>query len=193
MALFSSAVAYFRAPPDGKAAGAAIVDIKTREVQTTNEKTAPPGSTDSKALTTVKETSSSKETFEKAPPTKAAPGGAVPGDLPALAIGLILLGAVLSQRTLLEEEPGQVSTMRVALFAMVSLFAVLTMKAGWGAASVTDLKIDPWWTTLLTAAIAGKAAQRGLERTNEPAATPPTRSPSPPPPPPPPSEPASNG
>jgi hypothetical protein len=55
--------------------------------------------------------------------------------------------------------------MRVAVLLVVSVFALLTLKAGWDAPGLDALKIDPTWAWILAAALGGKAFQSFAEAT----------------------------
>jgi hypothetical protein len=106
---------------------------------------------------TTKDTSTSKDTAERSPSRRA---GQVPGDFPALCMLLVVLGVgVRFPQVFADPAAGGLSSMRIILFGMVSLFAVLTVKAGWGAAAIADIRIDPWWAALLSATVASKAVQ----------------------------------
>jgi hypothetical protein len=91
------------------------------------------------------------------------------GALPACALVLTLLGfaarfpAVLQDGTTNATGEGNVSAMRVAVLMIVSVFSLVTVKAGWSAETLTDLKIDPSWGWVLAAALGGKAAQSFAE------------------------------
>jgi hypothetical protein len=91
------------------------------------------------------------------------------GALPACALLLTLLGfaarfpAVLQDGTTNATGEGNVSAMRVAVLMIVSVFTLVTVKAGWSVETLTDLKIDPSWAWVLAAALGGKAAQSFAE------------------------------
>lgn len=81
-----------------------------------------------------------------------------PGDRLAIALVLVLVALPLLYPTMLREN-GAVSTMRAIVYLIVGLFSVLTIRAGWSATTLVDLKIDPWWAAIVSAAIGGKAVQ----------------------------------
>jgi hypothetical protein len=53
--------------------------------------------------------------------------------------------------------------MRVAVLKVISLFVVLTIKAGWAAKSLADLQLQQTWVWVLAAALGGKAFQSFAE------------------------------
>jgi multisubunit Na+/H+ antiporter MnhB subunit len=109
-----------------------------------------------------------------------APGAA--GNRMAIALVLLLVALPLLYPTMLREGRA-VSTMRAIVYLVVGLFAVLTIRVGWGASTIADIKIDPWWATIISAAIGGKAVQSlgeanvpaGAERPTTPPPLPPRR------------------
>ena len=90
------------------------------------------------------------------------------GALPACALLLILFGFALLFPTLLQDGTSaasgaaNVSTMRLAVLMIVSVFTLVVVKAGWGS-TLADLKIDSSWAWVLAAAFGGKAAQSFAE------------------------------
>ena len=91
------------------------------------------------------------------------------GALAACALILILFGSAFVFPTLLQDgtvsEAGapNVSTMRIAVLMIVSVFALVVVKAGWATPTLADLKIDSSWAWVLAAAFGGKAAQSFAE------------------------------
>jgi hypothetical protein len=90
------------------------------------------------------------------------------GGLAASGLFLVILGFVFLFPTMLTDDTGATSTMRVAVFMVVSLFVVLTTKAGWAATSLADLKLQDSWVWVLGAALGGKAFQSFAENTTGP-------------------------
>jgi hypothetical protein len=84
--------------------------------------------------------------------------GVPPGDRLAGGMLLFLAAAPLLSPTMLSDN-GETSTMRVVVYLVVGIFSVATLRLAWGATSLAELKIDPWWTAIVTAAIGGKAVQ----------------------------------
>jgi hypothetical protein len=74
-------------------------------------------------------------------------------------LALVLLGAPLIAPSMLRAEKDQTSAMRVVVYIIVSVFSVLTFRLGWKATTLAELKIDPWWTGVVAAALGSKAAQ----------------------------------
>ena len=87
------------------------------------------------------------------------------GGLAAGGLFLVILGLIFFFPTMLEDDTHATSTMRVAVLLVVSLFAVLTVKAGWGAEGLADLKLQQEWAWVLAAALGGKAFQSFAENT----------------------------
>jgi hypothetical protein len=90
-----------------------------------------------------------------------------PGRRAAIGLVFLMIALPVLYPTMLREGR-TVSTMRVIVFLVVGLFAVLTIQAGWGVSKISDIKIDPWWATIVSAAIGGKAVQ-SLGEANAPA------------------------
>ena len=86
-----------------------------------------------------------------------------PGAAAAVSMFLVMLGLVFTFPSMLTDDTGLTSTMRVAVFMIVSLFVVLTIKAGWGATSLEELVLPSSWSWVLAAALGGKAAQSFAE------------------------------
>ena len=90
---------------------------------------------------------------------------AEPGTAAAVSMFLVIMGLVFYFPTLLSDDSGATSTMRVAVLMVISLFVVLTLKVGWDADSLQSLALDPSWTWVLAAALGGKAFQAFAENT----------------------------
>jgi hypothetical protein len=90
-------------------------------------------------------------------------GFVVPGDLPAVSMFLLLIGLVFWFPDLVKDGGGGNSSMRVAVLMVVSLFTILTLKAGWTVASIAELKIDSSWAWVLGVAFGAKMAQSFAE------------------------------
>lgn len=91
-------------------------------------------------------------------------GYLVPGDLPAVAMFLFLIGLVFYFPDLLKEDTaGAGSSMRVAVLMVVSVFVLLTLKAGWAVSNLEELKIDQSWAWLIGVTLGAKTAQSFAE------------------------------
>jgi hypothetical protein len=90
-------------------------------------------------------------------------GFLVPGDLPAVAMFLLLVGLVFYFPDLLQDGSGGGSSMRVAVLMVVSVFVILTLKAGWTVTNLEELKIDPSWAWVLGVAFGAKMGQSFAE------------------------------
>lgn len=109
------------------------------------------------------------------------------GGIPAISLFFIIIGLVFYSPTLLMDDTGATSTMRVSMLFIISTFVLLTVKAGWGSNSLKDLVIDQSWILVLSAGLGGKVLQSYTE--NIPPNTPPHPNPPPPVIPPPPIKP----
>jgi hypothetical protein len=90
-------------------------------------------------------------------------GPANAGGVAATGLFLVILGMVFWFPTLLSDDTGATSTMRVAVLMVVALFVVLTTKAGWNAPDLEHLKLPETWVWVLAAAFGGKAFQSFAE------------------------------
>jgi hypothetical protein len=87
------------------------------------------------------------------------------GGVAAAALFTVIIGVAVRYPTLLQDgstSPSgapNVSSMRVAVLIIVSVFGVLTLKAGWSATSIEALKINDTWVYLLGVALGAKALQ----------------------------------
>ncbi|MEQ1588060.1 MAG: hypothetical protein ABL895_19420 [Cyclobacteriaceae bacterium] len=82
------------------------------------------------------------------------------GALPAASFFIILVGMVFHFPTLLQEAKGEVSTMRVIVFAVVMVFAVVHLKIGWNAGTFKDFQIDNTWVYIIGLAFGSKVFQK---------------------------------
>ena len=100
-------------------------------------------------------------------------GRGASGAIVAACVFAVIVGLVLCYPTLLQDgtvtDAGApaVSTMRAAVLLVVSVFALLTLKAGWSASAIAALKLDPSWAWVLAAALGGKAFQSFAEATGK--------------------------
>lgn len=91
-------------------------------------------------------------------------GSIAPGEVPAVSMFLFLIGLVFYFPDLLKEEKeGAGSSMRVAILMVVSVFVILTLKAGWTVTNLEELKIDPSWAWVLGVAFGAKMGQSFAE------------------------------
>jgi hypothetical protein len=108
-------------------------------------------------------------------------------DLRGLGLLLVLIAGPLLYPSMLREGSESVSAMRVVVYIVVGIFAVVTFRAAWMVTTLADLEIDPWWTAIVSAAITGKAVQSFSEPAGgakgKPAGRPSTPAPLPPRPP----------
>jgi hypothetical protein len=85
------------------------------------------------------------------------------GGIAAAGLFIVILGLAFNFPTLLQDDTGATSTMRVVVLMVVSLFVVLTTKAGWSATGVSALDLPANWVWVLAAALGGKAFQSFAE------------------------------
>lgn len=82
----------------------------------------------------------------------------------ALGFLLILLALICFRPDLLRGPNNyDFSTMRLAVLMIVLLFGMLTLKSGWNAKSLAELKLDESWIYLIGFAFGGKALQSFAE------------------------------
>jgi hypothetical protein len=82
------------------------------------------------------------------------------GAVPAASIVLILLGMCFYFPSMLEDNTGGISTMRIVVLAVIMVFTLVYVKLGWNAGSFEDFTIDERWVYILGLAFGAKAAQR---------------------------------
>jgi hypothetical protein len=75
---------------------------------------------------------------------------------------IILVGLVVFYPQILQSENKEVSSMRVAILAIVTTFCVLAMKEGWRTGEVPEL--DWYWAIVLSAALGAKSFQSFVEK-----------------------------
>ena len=90
-------------------------------------------------------------------------GFLVPGDLPAVAMIFLFIGLVFYFPDLLKDPSNGGSSMRVAVLMVVSLFVILTLKAGWTVTNLEELKIDQSWAWLIGVTLGAKMGQSFAE------------------------------
>lgn len=89
----------------------------------------------------------------------AAFGAQVGGAVPGCCLVMIMVGLALARPELLQDDTAQMSTMRVAVLGLVTLFMLVTTKAAWTAGDLAHLTLDRSWAWLLAAALGGKVLQ----------------------------------
>ena len=95
-------------------------------------------------------------------------GGAIAAGLFLVIVGLVIrFPTLLSDGGTTDSGAPSMSTMRVAVLLVVSVFAILTVKAGWAATGLDSLRIDPSWAWVLGAVLGGKAVQSFAEWTGK--------------------------
>jgi hypothetical protein len=78
-----------------------------------------------------------------------------------------MIGMCFYFPSLLEESKGEVSTMRVVVFAVVMVFVFIYVKIGWNAGLFEEFKIDSTWVYILGLAFGSKAIQKFAEEEEE--------------------------
>ena len=89
------------------------------------------------------------------------------GAMPACSFLCIMIGFAFCFPTLLEEEKGQLSTMRIIVFAVVMVFCTIYIKLAWSTATFQTLKIDQSWIYILGLAFGSKVFQKFGENAAE--------------------------
>lgn len=86
------------------------------------------------------------------------------GALPAASFLSILLGIAFAFPSLLQDTSGGLSTMRIAVFAIILLFCTIYLKIGWSVSKFEEFTIDQRWIYILGLAFGSKAFQRFGEK-----------------------------
>ena len=90
------------------------------------------------------------------------------GAIPAVSFLFVMVGMCFYFPTLLQESKGEISTMRVVVFAVVMVFCFIYVKLGWNAGSFEDFKIDSTWIYILGLAFGSKVFQKFAEEEDKP-------------------------
>jgi len=85
------------------------------------------------------------------------------GALPALSFLILLIGIAFSFPSLLEDDSGGLSTMRIIVFAVVLVFCTIYIKLGFLMDSFEQFSIDQAWVYILGLAFGAKAVQKYTE------------------------------
>jgi hypothetical protein len=89
------------------------------------------------------------------------------GALPAVSFLILLIGFSFSFPTLLMDEKGGLSTMRIVVFAVVLVFCTIYIKLGFIMDSFEQFTIDKEWVFILGLAFGAKAIQKYTEQEEE--------------------------
>lgn len=82
------------------------------------------------------------------------------GTFVAIGFFFIMMGiALLFPGMLRSDSKGGLSTMRIAVFMVVSVFVFLCIKIGWSCQSFSNFKLDSTWGYIIAAALGSKAVQ----------------------------------
>lgn len=87
--------------------------------------------------------------------------------LPALSFLLTMLGISFCFPTLLEESKGQLSTMRIVVFAVTMVFCTIYIRLAWNLGAFEEMTIDEKWVYILGLAFGGKVVQKFGEEETE--------------------------
>ncbi len=85
------------------------------------------------------------------------------GTMPAVSFLIFIIGLIFVFPSLLEDAPGEVSTMRVVVLITVLVFAMVEIKLGWIAGDFESFTINRSWVYILGLAFGGKAIQKFAE------------------------------
>lgn len=94
------------------------------------------------------------------------------GGLPAVGLFFILLGMALVFPDMLQDDTKSISTMRVVVFMIVSVFVIIAVKLGWQSANFDDFRIDRTWVYILGLALGSKVFQSFSEGMADPGTAP---------------------
>ena len=89
------------------------------------------------------------------------------GAIPAGSFLSVLLGMAFHFPSMLEDNTGGVSTMRIIVFAVVMVFCVIYLKIGWTVGNFEQFTIDKTWIYILGLAFGSKVFQRFSEQDDE--------------------------
>lgn len=92
----------------------------------------------------------------------------ITGSIPAIGFLIIMLGIALLFPDMLRGSTKSISSMRVAVLMVVSVFVVMVIKAGWNSTSLKDIEIDNTWAYIIGIALGSKAAQTVVEKVYNP-------------------------
>lgn len=81
------------------------------------------------------------------------------GAIPACSFFFIMLGVAFCFPEMLQDETKALSTMRVVVFMVVSVFCIITVKLGWTMSSFEQFTIDKAWIYILGLAFGSKVFQ----------------------------------
>lgn len=91
------------------------------------------------------------------------------GALPAASSFMVMIGFAFCYPSMLEENTGALSTMRMVVFATVLVFCVVYIKMAWTTATFSNFTIDKSWIYILGLAFGSKAVQKFGEQSEDPA------------------------
>lgn len=89
------------------------------------------------------------------------------GALPAYSLVGFIIGMSFCFPSMLEVKEGTLSTMRIVVFAILLVFALVYVKTAWNVDSLSDLTIDDSWVYILGLAFGAKVIQRYAEDDEE--------------------------
>jgi uncharacterized membrane protein len=85
------------------------------------------------------------------------------GALPAVSFFIVSLGVAFYFPDLLQDERKNLSTMRVVVFMVVSIFCIVAIKIGWQARTFDEFTIDSTWVYILGLGFGSKVFQKFSE------------------------------
>jgi predicted MFS family arabinose efflux permease len=88
----------------------------------------------------------------------------IPGEVPAISLFMFIMGLAFFFPSMLRDGSSSdsgVSTMRVVVLLLISVFALLCIRNGWGNDKFT---LDVYWVWIVAIAVGGKAGQSAVER-----------------------------
>ncbi len=89
------------------------------------------------------------------------------GSMAAFGFFQLMLGMTFFFPDLLKGGENQISSMRVVIYMVVSVFVIITVKIGWGIKDLKNFDIPDSWVYILGIALGGKTIQSFSENLNK--------------------------
>lgn len=86
------------------------------------------------------------------------------GSVAAISFFFVMMGLAMYFPSMLQGGGQNLSTMRVVVFMIISIFTIIAIKTGWNAESLADFKIDQSWVYVLGLTFGGKVVQSFSEK-----------------------------
>jgi hypothetical protein len=76
---------------------------------------------------------------------------------------IIMLGISLAYPSLMKDQTGGISTMRVVVFMVTNVICILFLKIGWSLDSLSEMGLDSYWVGIIAFVFGAKASQTYFE------------------------------